>query len=198
MDVNDRSADAVRELLVNAIAHMDFSKQEPITVRVYPDRLRIFSFGGLPEGWDVYKLTHSRDSVRRNKHLSEVFYAVGLVENRDQGITKVLEVCESNENPVPEFNSTSEGLKVFIYPIGSDSKGSDISEIERTGYDTKDRAILQSILNNPAITINGISKATSIPYSTVEKRVSNLSSKGVLSRKGSNKNGKWIVNESLL
>ena len=196
--IYDYPEDAVRELLVNAIAHMDFSKQEPITIRVYPDKMRIFSFGGLPKGWDVYKLTHSRDSVRRNKHFSEVFYAIGLVENWGQGITKVLEVCKSNGNPVPEFNSTSEGLEAFIYPISSGSPKIRASTSSKIVLDGKARAIIECIIQNQSVTIKQISITTGIPVSTVEKRLSKLSSEGVLSREGSDKAGRWIINEELL
>jgi len=180
------------------MVHKDYSIWEPATIRVYSNRMSIFCFGGLPEGWDVYKLTHSRDSVRRNKHLSEVFYAIGLVENWGQGITKVLEVCKSNGNPVPEFNSTSEGLEAFVYPISSESPKIRASTSSKIVLDGKARSIIGCIIENQSVTIKQISITTGIPVSTVEKRLSKLSSEGVLSREGSDKAGRWIINEELL
>ncbi len=42
--------DAVRELVVNAVVHKDYSLQQEIAVYVYEDKLMVYSPGLLPEG----------------------------------------------------------------------------------------------------------------------------------------------------
>ncbi len=192
--IYDYPEDAVREILVNAIAHMDFSKEEPVTVKVCPDKVRIFSFGNLPDGWTTEKLVQTHNSVRRNKSLSEVFYAMGLVENWAQGISKVLESCESNGNPPPEFNMTPEGLEVFIYPILSENDTPPpIPASSFRGTDEKDETIIKIIMEDPSVTSAKLAAVIGVTKRTAERRLSKLQTRGLIRRVGSNKGGVWEV-----
>ena len=72
---------AVREALLNALVHRDYTRKGSIQVRVYDDRLTIHSPGGLMEGLTVADLfEESHDSLRRNPILAEIMYYSNFVE----------------------------------------------------------------------------------------------------------------------
>lgn len=48
--------DAVREALLNAIAHKDYSGSVPIQISVYSDKIIIWNEGQLSENWTVKNL----------------------------------------------------------------------------------------------------------------------------------------------
>lgn len=78
--------DAVREAIVNAVAHRDYTiSGTDIEVSLYQDRLEVISPGRLPNGVTVEKM---RDGFRaaRNELLKEVLRDYGYVEHRGMGV----------------------------------------------------------------------------------------------------------------
>lgn len=106
--------DGIRELIVNAVVHMDYHSKEPVTVSVHPDHLEIFGVGGLPNGWTVETLVGKHKSIPRNQTLADVFHDAGYVENWAQGIGRVMDSCRVNGNPPPNF-----ALMFEDYPLRS-------------------------------------------------------------------------------
>ena len=183
--------DALRELIVNAMVHKDYSIQEPTTIRVYPDRISIFCFGGLPEGWKTDKLLGEHESIRRNRALANVFFAAGYVENWGQGIEKVMEACRENGNPDPIFEDTGDGLRVII-----GINPASLTSVEQSvtfDVDEKSKAILTCIQENPSVTAKEMAKITGIPIATVKRRLKEMSDANILVRDGSTKSGRWLI-----
>ena len=182
---------ALRELLVNAIVHMDYSIQSPILVRVFKDHLEISNPGSLLSGLTAETLKVSHRSVLRNEKLADVFYASGMVENWGQGITKVLVECKNNANPEPEFTEVDGEFKVVIK-----TRAAVIPDIEALNHfkvDEKSKAILACMIDDPSVSIRMISEITHIPLATIKRRVKSMTDSGHLMREGNAKAGKWIV-----
>ena len=182
---------ALRELLVNAIVHMDYSIQSPILVRVFKDHLEISNPGSLLSGLTAETLKVSHRSVLRNEKLADVFYASGMVENWGQGITKVLVECKNNANPEPEFTEVDGEFKVVIK-----TRAAVIPDIEAPNHfkvDEKSKAILACMIDDPSVSIRMISEITHIPLATIKRRVKSMTDSGHLMREGNAKAGKWIV-----
>ena len=182
---------ALRELLVNAIVHMDYSIQSPILVRVFKDHLEISNPGSLLSGLTAETLKVSHRSVLRNEKLADVFYASGMVENWGQGITKVLVECKNNANPEPEFTEVDGEFKVVIK-----TRAAVIPDIEAPNHfkvDEKSKAILACMIDDPSVSIRIISEITHIPLATIKRRVKSMTDSGHLMREGNAKAGKWIV-----
>lgn len=182
---------ALRELLVNAIVHMDYSIQSPILVRVFKDRLEISNPGSLLSDLTAETLKTSHKSVLRNKKLADVFYASGMVENWRQGIRKVLVECRNNANPEPEFIETTGEFKVAIK-----TKVAEIPGVEAQYYlklDEKSKAILDCIVHDDSVTVNEMAELTGIPATTVKKRLKKMTDSGIVERIGSTKSGRWHI-----
>ncbi len=83
--------DALREALVNAIAHRDYRSTANVQVYIFHDRIEIVTPGGLPAGM------HEEDlgikSVPRNPLLFGMFYRMGMVEQVGSGIKRIREMC---------------------------------------------------------------------------------------------------------
>ena len=182
---------ALRELLVNAIVHMDYSIQSPILVRVFKDHLEISNPGSLLSGLTAETLKVSHRSVLRNEKLADVFYASGMVENWGQGITKVLVECKNNANPEPEFTEVDGEFKVVIKTRAAVIP--DIEALDHFKVDEKSKAILACMIDDPSVSIRMISEITHIPLATIKRRVKSMTDSGHLMREGNAKTGKWIV-----
>ncbi|HAE68819.1 MULTISPECIES: ATP-binding protein [Sphingobacterium] len=95
--------EAVREALLNAIAHKDYSGLTPIQIRVYPDKLMIWNEGHLPENWTVSNLLKSHSSRPYNPDIANAFFRSGYVESWGRGISKMTEQCLAEGLPEPSY-----------------------------------------------------------------------------------------------
>lgn len=96
--------DVIRELLVNALVHRDYSISDAdITLSIYSDRLEIRSPGELPSTVTVDKV---RSGLRyaRNQTLFNVMRDYGYVDDRGMGIRKiVIPSMQAHNGTEPEF-----------------------------------------------------------------------------------------------
>lgn len=189
----DYPVEVVRELILNAIMHMDYSQEEPVTVAIYPERLEIFCAGGLPDGMTMDLLKKKHRSILRNRNLASVFYAAGFVESWGQGISKALKGCIANGNPEPEFSEFIGGILVTLYkPVSSKSTLKQRPAIPNNSLDAR---ILEVLENNSDLNTNKISASLGVSTKTVQRHILRLRNLGVLTRVGGRNSGKWIINE---
>lgn len=124
---------ALREAIVNAICHRDYSIYGgAISVAVYDDRVEIVSSGTLPFGLTVDDLKREHESRPRNPFLAEVFYRRGLIERWGRGTQKIVELCRAAGHPEPEFETRAGDMVVRFLP-------SVYSPPSRIGHDLSER-----------------------------------------------------------
>ena len=80
---------ALREAVINAIVHNDYSFEVPPKFEIFPDRLEITSAGRLPESLTKEEFFNGI-SIPRNKELMRIYRDVELVESLGSGIPRIL------------------------------------------------------------------------------------------------------------
>jgi ATP-dependent DNA helicase RecG len=95
--------EAVREALLNAVSHKDYSSGYPIQISVYRDKLMIWNEGELPANWTVAKLLSKHASKPHNPDIANAFFRNGYVESWGRGIEKINEQCLKSGLPQPDF-----------------------------------------------------------------------------------------------
>lgn len=107
----------VREAIVNAIAHRDYSiRGDDIRVLMFSDRLEVYSPGRLPGHITLDNLVEERFS--RNEAIVQVLAEMGFIERLGYGIDRMIAACEREGLPKPLFAETAAGFKVTIYGHG--------------------------------------------------------------------------------
>ena len=101
---------ALREALLNAVVHRDYTVPAPIQIRVYDDRLRIYNPGTLPVGWTLEKLLGPHPSQPYNPDIANAFFWAGEIESWGRGIDRVLRACRRAGTPEPEIRLEPGGL----------------------------------------------------------------------------------------
>ncbi|MDR0619394.1 MAG: putative DNA binding domain-containing protein [Bacteroidales bacterium] len=104
--------EALREALLNAVAHKDYAGCIPIQIRVYPDRIKIWNEGKLPENWTVNNLFNEHSSRPYNPDIANALFRSGYIEAWGRGIDKMGEMCTAAGLPVPQI--TNEGSDFWI------------------------------------------------------------------------------------
>ncbi len=92
-EVWDYPLEAIREAVVNAVCHRDYTSLSNIEIRIYDEELIIWSPGGLPLGIILEDLFKSHASKLRNRGIAEVFFDAKLIEQWGSGIEKMQKYC---------------------------------------------------------------------------------------------------------
>ena len=96
--------DAMREILVNALIHRDYSiAGGAVSLAIFDNRVEIWSAGTYPAGITPEMLTRDHPSVQRNPIIADVFYRAGLIERWGRGTNRVIEMCRTANVRPPEF-----------------------------------------------------------------------------------------------
>ena len=102
---------ALREAVINAVVHNDYSLEVPPVFEIYSDRVEITSYGGLPMGLSEDDFFGCR-SMPRNRELMRVFKDLDFVEQLGSGMTRILSAYDKSI-----FSFTSHFMTVrFDYP----------------------------------------------------------------------------------
>ena len=109
----------VREAIVNAVAHRDYSiRGEGIRVFMFSDRLEVYSPGRLPGHVTLDNLKDERYS--RNEAIVAVLNDMGYIERLGYGIDRMLATMDAHGLPAPAFEETSAGFKVTLQSANAD------------------------------------------------------------------------------
>lgn len=104
--------EVVRELVVNALVHRTYTTRGDIFINIFPDRMEIHSPGRLPFGITPKNILSQ--SIRRNEHLSKVFYDLGLMEKEGSGFDLVYAKLLGSGKPLPIVIETDERVTVIV------------------------------------------------------------------------------------
>lgn len=105
--------EAVRELLVNAVAHRDYNLQgDNIHLFIFADRLEVQSPGGLPGPVTLNNLLDAR--FARNAVITQVLSDLGFVERLGYGLDRVIESLQKSRLPTPRFEETGGSFRVTL------------------------------------------------------------------------------------
>ncbi len=98
--------DAVREALINALAHRDYAAASGgVAIHIYPNRLEIWNSGPLPDGVTEENLPLGHISVLRNPDIAHVLYMRGLMEKAGRGSVLMIKKCRESGLRDPVWKS---------------------------------------------------------------------------------------------
>lgn len=107
--------EAVREVVINALAHRDWTRFIDIEVSSYSNRLEVISPGALPNSMTVEKMKAGQRSSR-NTIVMEVLRDYGYVDYRGMGVrTKIMPLTKALTGKDPQFYATEDYLKTVLY-----------------------------------------------------------------------------------
>lgn len=106
--------EAIRESLMNAIAHKDYASGVPIQISVFPDHITFWNSGQLPEGWTTDRLFESHPSAPYNPIIANAFFRSGDIESWGRGYKRILEAVSAYKLLPPKLEMIS-GLMITYY-----------------------------------------------------------------------------------
>ncbi|GHT01108.1 ATP-dependent DNA helicase [Bacteroidia bacterium] len=174
---------ALREALLNAVAHKDYAGCVPIQIRVYPDRIKIWNEGKLPEDWTVKNLFDEHSSRPYNPDIANAFFRSGYVEAWGRGVDKMSEKCVAAGLPVPQI--TNEGSDFWI-TFRKDIYNKE--ELSNRGLNERQIKAVLYVKEKGKITNGEYQEINEISERTASRDLEDLMNKEIFSREGEGKN----------
>lgn len=104
----------LREALLNAIVHKDYTDNSTIQLSVYDDKLILWNPGVLPFDITIDELKKKHPSRPRNRYIADIFFRAGYIESWGRGIEKMIESFKKAGLPEPIFEELAGGLQVTL------------------------------------------------------------------------------------
>jgi ATP-dependent DNA helicase RecG len=190
---------AVRELVVNAVAHRDYSIWgDGIRLYLFSDRLEITSPGGLPGPVTVDNIVDERFS--RNSAIVQVLSDMGFIERLGYGVDRVIALMRENDLPEPQFSETAGGFRVTLYnqPAEEDDEGPELfGGIFRGQYVNRRQEYALDFLvnrNNARITNKDLQElCPDVHPETLRRDLADLVSRGILIKMGEKRGSYYVL-----
>jgi ATP-dependent DNA helicase RecG len=188
--------EAVRELLVNAIAHRDYNLQgDNIHLNIFSDRLEVQSPGRLPGPITLDNLLEARFS--RNAVIVQVLSDMGFVERLGYGLDRVVTVLRQNNLRPPHFEEVAGCFRVTLHApyLGQDSALiPDLSVFEGMNLNPRQEMALNHLALHRRISNSSFRElCPDVHPETLRRDLSEMVSRGILLKIGDKRATYYIL-----
>lgn len=104
-DLYDFNEEVIREAVLNAIAHRDYTITSEVVVKQYPNKITITNPGGFPKGVTIENIL-TVSSTPRSRLMTEILEKTGLVERSGQGVDKIFSITLSEGKAEPDYKNS--------------------------------------------------------------------------------------------
>ena len=167
--------DVIREAIVNAIAHRDYTSAGAVQVSVFADRVEVWNPGERLHRLTTESLRHPHGSIARNHRLCEVLFLARYIEKYGTGTLMMIRECLTHNLPEPVFAQRGGEFTITLWRDW-------LTDEVLAGCGLNDRQ-LQAIVylkSNNVITNAEYQKAVGCPQRTATRDLNELVKKGLI------------------
>ncbi|HSB67465.1 MAG TPA: ATP-binding protein, partial [Anaerolineales bacterium] len=188
--------EAVRELLVNAVAHRDYNQQgDNIHLNIFANRLEISSPGTLPGPVTLKNLLEAR--FARNAIISQILSDLGFVERLGYGLDRVVDVSRNAGLLPPQFEEVAGTFRVTLYAGQTDlsaGKMADLSRYVALGLNPRQQLALAQLATKQRISSHDYQVlCPDVHAETLRRDLADLVSRGIIIKVGDKKATYYIL-----
>lgn len=197
ISIPDFDPRAVREAIVNAFAHRDYTQLGRVLVRIDSDGLSVGNPGGFIEGVS-YQNILTVEPHGRNPVLADALKRIGLAERSGRGVDRIFEGSLIYGRDLPDYSeSTTRNVKLFI-PRGAPDKRlvSLISDEQKrlgTPLPLSSLFVLNVLKSNRRMTLAEISEECAIPEAKLRATLERLNESGLVDAIGSGRGRAYVL-----
>lgn len=197
MSVPEFNPRAVREAIVNAFAHRDYTQLGRVLIRIDADGLLVSNPGGFIDGVTYHNIL-TVEPHGRNPVLADALKRVGLAERSGRGVDRIFEGSLMYGRDLPDYSeSTSTSVRLFI-PRGMPDKRmvALISEEQKkTGepISLNSLFVLNALRHSRRMSFNEICAECNIPETKLRSTVERLTEAGIIEGMGNGRGRVYVL-----
>lgn len=196
IDKRDYPSEALREALLNAITHRDYSFSGSTLISIFDDRIEFVTIGGLVRGLTFDDIMLGVSALR-NQNLANVFYRLKLIEAYGTGILKI------NESYVkcavkPQFEVTDNAFKITLPNINYVGERKDVTTTvpsKATDKANRHEILLRLAEKQGYIIRKDVEAKLKVSQATAILVLRDMVEKGLLIKEGSGKQQRYRIAE---
>ncbi len=199
LDMRDYPPEAIREALLNAIVHRDYSFSGATLISIFEDRIEFVTIGGLVKGIALDDVMLGVSALR-NQYLANIFYRLRLIEAYGTGILKINE-CYNDYVVQPIIVTTGNAFKIMLPNTNFHAERQKVLNYSKTGGSTsvtkkeeRINAVLKLCRSKGSIVRSDVEMTLGVSQSTAILLLRELTDEGVLIKKGKTKNLRYYEN----
>jgi ATP-dependent DNA helicase RecG len=190
---------ALREAVINALVHRDYSNTSNLQIKVYSEKLVMTNGASLPEGLTAEDLSQPHPSLPTNPVIASVFYKAGFIENWGRGTIDINNYCIEQGLPKPQFATEFTTLKVTFQKRLTTISNSNVTDnvtdnVSDNVTNNRLERILDFLKKDAYISIKTLAKETSVSKRTILRDIEKLKNSNTIERVGPEKGGYWKIN----
>jgi len=202
-DVPAYSTVALREVLINAIAHTDYSLTGMrILVAIFSDRLEVQSPGILPFGMTLDNF-RAGTSIIRNHTIAKVLRHLSLMEEWGSGYRRIEASCIENGYDIPEWFEIGPTIRVVFPPhpltVQNETRTTDnnvpINVPVNVPVNKRQQWFLEQLKQGARCKPADIATNWGVVEKTAKRDISDLQKKGLVKFEGAPKTGVYLLIE---
>lgn len=211
---------AIREAFLNAVVHRDYANSSDVQIKIFDDKITIFSPGKLYGGITVDQLaTDHYQSRIRNKLIAEAFYLTKNIEKYGSGLIRIrkelegypeisFQIQEIGGGVLITFNKSDVYGEVSLTYGGVSEKkaifggkktvdgGVNFNKAVKNSVKADDTSVLEFIKNSPGLRSGAIAIELGVAKRTIERRLKSLRNQGKIMFLGAPKNGGYYESKN--
>ncbi len=173
---------AIREALLNALVHRDYSFSSSTLISIFSNRIEIVTIGGLLRGITKEDMLLGV-SILRNKNLANVFYRLKLIEAYGTGVLKILESYDEYSTIEPLIETSDNAFKITLFNTNEITE----TKVKSNNIDIKDdeQKIIRYIEKHKTIARKDVEKLLGVSKSMAIRHLKILVDKDMIIKNGS-------------
>lgn len=194
IDKRDYPDEALREALLNAITHRDYSFSGSTLISIFDDRIEFVTIGGLVRGLTFDDIMLGVSALR-NQNLANVFYRLNLIEAYGTGILKINE-SYADCAVKPQFEVTDNAFKITLPNSNYAGERKDVATPPKVkGKVDRQEILLRLAEKRGYIVRKDVEGALKVSQATAILILRDMVDKGLLIKEGSGKLQKYRIAE---
>ena len=186
---------ALREVLLNAVIHRNYTDASDIQIKIFDDKISIFSPGNFYGGISLADIeSDNYRSSLRNKLIAEAFYLTGNIEKYGSGFIRIRKALIDYPEIDFEIKEFAGGIMVTLAQKQAEEYNGGVNGGVNGGGLTQDLAeLLQLIKTQPGLKTTEIVVQIEKPKRTIERWLKQLKEDGLIEFRGAPKKGGYYL-----
>lgn len=182
---------ALREALLNAIVHRDYTSGSDIQIKIFDDSISFYSPGCLYGGLRVEDLLSDNYPSRlRNKLVAEAFYLTSNIEKYGSGFIRIRKALQDYPDISLDISEIGGGILLsFKQELGQQSESGTQRGGVSGGVSSESAHLLQLLQAQPGLKTTELVAQTGKPQRTIERWLKQLKDSQLIEFRGAPKIG---------
>jgi predicted HTH transcriptional regulator len=180
--------EAVREAIVNAVAHRDYASKASVQVMLFADRLEVWNPGELPPALTPERLREPHASIPHNPLIAEPLYLARYIEKAGSGTLDMIERCREAALPAPDFE---ERAGQFVTTLWRDWLTAEV--IDHLKLNDRQLLCVKTLKVERQTTTMAYQNLVGCSRRTAARDLDELLNKGIIQRQGAGRSAYYVL-----